>query len=65
MGGKLMMQTEAAAVFEPCYHGRDNSSSSTTMPQQRTPSASCCIHAAISVVRQHSAALMETRVARP
>jgi 3-carboxy-cis,cis-muconate cycloisomerase len=57
---KLMMQTEVAEVFEPYHHGRGSSS---TMPQKRNPIASCYIHAAISVVRQHSAALMDAMVA--
>ena len=33
------------------------------MPQKRNPISSCYIHAAISVVRQHSAALMDAMVA--
>lgn len=57
---KLMMQTEVAEVFEPYHHGRGSSS---TMPQKRNPIASCYIHAAISVVRQHAAALMDAMVA--
>lgn len=60
MDVKLMMQTEVAEVFEPYHHGRGSSS---TMPQKRNPIASCYIHAAISVVRQHSAALMDAMVA--
>jgi 3-carboxy-cis,cis-muconate cycloisomerase len=60
MDVKLMMQTEVAEVFEPCHHGRGSSS---TMPQKRNPIASCYIHAAISVVRQHAAALMDAMVA--
>jgi 3-carboxy-cis,cis-muconate cycloisomerase len=60
MDVKLMMQTEVGEVFEPYHHGRGSSS---TMPQKRNPIASCYIHAAISVVRQHSAALMEAMVA--
>ena len=55
-----MMQTEVGEVFEPFAHGRGSSS---TMPQKRNPISSCYIHAAISVVRQHSAALMEAMVA--
>ena len=57
---KLMMQTEVGEVFEPYHHGRGSSS---TMPQKRNPIASCYIHAAISVVRQHAAALMDAMVA--
>ncbi len=60
MDVKLMMQTEVAEVFEPYHHGRGSSS---TMPQKRNPIGSCYIHAAISVVRQHSAALMDAMVA--
>ncbi len=57
---KLMMQTEVAEVFEPFHHGRGSSS---TMPQKRNPIASCYIHASISVLRQHAAALMDAMVA--
>ena len=60
MDVKLMMQTEVAEVFEPYHHGRGSSS---TMPQKRNPIASCYIHAAISVVRQHAAALLDAMVA--
>jgi 3-carboxy-cis,cis-muconate cycloisomerase len=60
MDVKLMMQTEVGEVFEPFAHGRGSSS---TMPQKRNPISSCYIHAAISVVRQHSAALMDAMVA--
>ncbi len=60
MDVKLMMQTEVAEVFEPYHHGRGSSS---TMPQKRNPIASCYIHAAVSVVRQHAAALMDAMVA--
>lgn len=60
MDVKLMMQTEVAEVFEPYHHGRGSSS---TMPQKRNPIASCYIHAAISVLRQHAAALMDAMVA--
>lgn len=60
MDVKLMMQTEVGEVFEPYHHGRGSSS---TMPQKRNPIASCYIHAAISTVRQHSAALMDAMVA--
>ena len=57
---KLMMQTEVGEVHEPFAHGRGSSS---TMPQKRNPISSCYIHAAISVVRQHAAALMDAMVA--
>jgi len=60
MDVKLMMQTEVAEVHEPYAHGRGSSS---TMPQKRNPISSCYIHAAISVVRQHAAALMDAMVA--
>jgi len=60
MDVKLMMQTEVGEVFEPFAPGRGSSS---TMPQKRNPVASGYIHAAISVVRQHSAALMDAMVA--
>ena len=60
MDVKLMMQTEVGEVFEPFAHGRGSSS---TMPQKRNPISSCYIHAAISVVRQHAAALMDAMVA--
>ena len=60
MDVKLMMQTEVGEVFEPYHHGRGSSS---TMPQKRNPIASCYIHAAISVVRQYAAALMDAMVA--
>jgi 3-carboxy-cis,cis-muconate cycloisomerase len=57
---KLMMQTEVEEAFEPFAHGRGSSS---TMPQKRNPISSCYIHAAVSVVRQHAAALMDAMVA--
>jgi len=60
MDVKLMMQTEVGEVHEPYYHGRGSSS---TMPQKRNPISSCYIHAAISVVRQHAASLMDAMVA--
>ena len=60
MDVKLLMQTEVAEVFEPFAHGRGSSS---TMPQKRNPISSCYIHAAVSVVRQHAAALMDAMVA--
>src|SRR5207249_4074494 len=60
MDVKLMMQTEVAEVYEPFAHGRGSSS---TMPQKRNPISACYIHAAISVVRQHAAALMDAMVA--
>jgi len=60
MDVKLMMQTEIAEVQEPFVRGRGSSS---TMPQKRNPISCCYIHAAISVVRQHAAALMDAMVA--
>src|SRR5919107_3943424 len=60
MDVKLMMQTEVGEVYEPYAHGRGSSS---TMPQKRNPISSCYIHAAISVVRQHAASLMDAMVA--
>ncbi|MBM3486662.1 MAG: 3-carboxy-cis,cis-muconate cycloisomerase [Alphaproteobacteria bacterium] len=57
---KLMMQTEVAEVYEPFAPGRGSSS---TMPQKRNPISCCYIHAAISVVRQHAAALIDAMVA--
>jgi len=60
MDVKLLMQTEVGEVFEPFAHGRGSSS---TMPQKRNPISSCYIHGAISVVRQHAAALMDAMVA--
>ncbi len=60
MDVKLMMQTEVGEVFEPFHHGRGSSS---TMPQKRNPIASAYIHGAVSVVRQHAAALMDAMVA--
>ena len=60
MDVKLMMQTEVEEVFEPFAPGRGSSS---TMPQKRNPISSCYVHGAISVVRQHAAALMDAMVA--
>ena len=60
MDVKLMMQTEVGEVYEPYAHGRGSSS---TMPQKRNPISSCYIHAQISVVRQHAAALLDAMVA--
>ncbi|MFN3987321.1 MAG: adenylosuccinate lyase family protein [Rhodocyclaceae bacterium] len=60
MDVKLMMQHEVAEVFEPFHPGRGSSS---TMPQKRNPISSCYIHAAVSVVRQHAAALMDAMIA--
>jgi 3-carboxy-cis,cis-muconate cycloisomerase len=60
MDVKLMMQTEVAEVYEPFAPGRGSSS---TMPQKRNPISSCYIHAAVSVVRQHAAALMDAMIA--
>src|SRR6476646_1306861 len=60
MDVKLMMQTEVGEVYEPFAHGRGSSS---TMPQKRNPISSCYIHAQISVVRQHAAAMLDAMVA--
>ena len=60
MDVKLMMQTEIGEVYEPFAPGRGSSS---TMPQKRNPISSCYIHATISVVRQHAAALLDAMVA--
>jgi 3-carboxy-cis,cis-muconate cycloisomerase len=60
MDVKLMMQTEVGEVYEPYAPARGSSS---TMPQKRNPISSCYIHAAISVVRLHAAALMDAMVA--
>ena len=60
MDVKLLMQTEVAEVYEPFAHGRGSSS---TMPQKRNPISSLYIHAAVSVVRQHAASLIEAMVA--
>ena len=60
MDVKLMMQTEMGEVQEPYHHGRGSSS---TMPQKRNPISSAYIHGAISVLRQHAAALMDAMVA--
>jgi 3-carboxy-cis,cis-muconate cycloisomerase len=60
MDVKLMMQTEVGEVYEPYAHGRGSSS---TMPQKRNPISSCYIHAQVSVVRQHAAALMDAMIA--
>ena len=57
---KLMMQTEVAEVYEPFAPGRGSSS---TMPQKRNPISCVYIHSAVSVVRQHSAALMDAMIA--
>jgi 3-carboxy-cis,cis-muconate cycloisomerase len=59
MDVKLMMQTEVGEVFEPFAPGRGSSS---TMPQKRNPISCLYIHANISVVRQHAAALMDAMV---
>jgi len=60
MDVKLLMQTEVAEVFEPFAHGRGSSS---TMPQKRNPISSLYIHATVSVVRQHAAALLDASIA--
>src|SRR4029079_13512486 len=54
------MQTGGGEVYEPFAPGRGSSS---TMPQKRNPISSCYIHATISVVRQHAAALLDAMVA--
>jgi len=56
---KLMMQTEVEEVFEPFAEGRGSSS---TMPQKRNPISSVYITAAVSIVRQHVAALLDAMV---
>src|ERR671932_2886292 len=60
MDVKLMMQTEVGEVYEPYAPGRGSSS---TMPQKRNPISSCYMHAVVSVVRQHAAALLDAMVA--
>ena len=60
MDVKLMMQHEVGEVYEPYAPGRGSSS---TMPQKRNPISSCYIHAAVSVVRQHAASLMDAMIA--
>ena len=60
MDVKLLMQTEVGEVYEPYAHGRGSSS---TMPQKRNPISSCYIHAQISMVRQHAAAMLDAMVA--
>jgi 3-carboxy-cis,cis-muconate cycloisomerase len=60
MDVKLLMQTEVGEVYEPFAHGRGSSS---TMPQKRNPISSCYIHAAVSMVRQHAAALLDACIA--
>lgn len=60
MDVKLLMQTEVGEVYEPFAPGRGSSS---TMPQKRNPVSSLYIHATVSVVRQHAAALMDAMVA--
>jgi len=60
MDVKLMMQTEVAEVYEPFAPGRGSSS---TMPQKRNPISCLYIHSAVSVVRQHAAALMDAMIA--
>ncbi|HEX5612258.1 MAG TPA: adenylosuccinate lyase family protein [Burkholderiales bacterium] len=60
MDVKLLMQTEVAEVYEPFAQGRGSSS---TMPQKRNPVSCLYIHAAVSVIRQHAASLIEAMVA--
>jgi 3-carboxy-cis,cis-muconate cycloisomerase len=57
---KLMMQTEVGEAYEPFAPGRGSSS---TMPQKRNPISCCYIHAAVAVLRQHAAALLDAMVA--
>jgi 3-carboxy-cis,cis-muconate cycloisomerase len=59
MDVKLMMQTEVQEVYEPFSEGRGSSS---TMPQKRNPISSAYIHACVSMVRQHVAALLDAMV---
>jgi 3-carboxy-cis,cis-muconate cycloisomerase len=56
---KLMMQTEVAEAYEPFAEGRGSSS---TMPQKRNPISCAYIHACVSMVRQHAAALLDAMV---
>jgi len=60
MDVKLLMQTEVGEVSEPFAPGRGGSS---TMPQKRNPIAAGYIHAAVSMVRQHAAALLDAMIA--
>ncbi len=59
MDVKLLMQTEVEEVYEPFHEGRGSSS---TMPQKRNPISSVYIHALVSMVRQHVAALLDAMV---
>ena len=61
MDVKLMMQTEVGEVYEP-YRARPRLAAARCR-RSATRSRSCYIHAAISVVRQHAAALMDAMVA--
>jgi 3-carboxy-cis,cis-muconate cycloisomerase len=56
---KLLMQTEVGEVYEP--YAKDRGSSST-MPQKRNPISCNFIHACVSMVRQHVAALLDAMV---
>jgi 3-carboxy-cis,cis-muconate cycloisomerase len=56
----IMASTEFGELYEPFVKGRGASS---TMPQKRNPISSCYIHAQVSVVRQHAAALMDAMIA--
>jgi len=56
---KLLMQTEVAEVYEPFHAGRGSSS---TMPQKRNPISSVYITALSSIVRQHSASLLDAMI---
>lgn len=57
---RLMAQTEVGEVAEPAAQGRGVS---TAMPHKRNPVACTYILAAVPVVRQHAALLLEAAVA--
>lgn len=56
---RMMMQTEVGEVAEPFAPGRGSSS---TMPHKRNPVSCAFIHASVSMVRHHAAALVEAMV---
>jgi 3-carboxy-cis,cis-muconate cycloisomerase len=60
MDVKLMMQTEVGGGVR-AFRARPRLL--VTMPQKRNPISCLYIHANISVVRQHAAALMDAMVA--